>query len=148
MQPYRETLWPSFWVFAALALVIPATMLVLAPVSLAAGVIGAVVLYGGCVGLALIAAPRIEVTADTLRAGKASIPIDRVGETTEYVGVEAQQQRGPRLDARAWLLIRGWVSPMVKVAVVDDDDPTPYWLLSTRYPDRLAAAIAAAKEAA
>ncbi|MFZ4895831.1 DUF3093 domain-containing protein [Plantibacter sp. Mn2098] len=147
MQPYRETLWPSIWVFAALALVIPATMLVLAPVSFIVGVIGAVVLYAGCVGIAVLGAPRIEVQNGILRAGRASIPVERLGETVEYDGEAAKQQRGPRLDARAWLLIRGWVSPVVKVAVVDDDDPTPYWLLSTRYPDRLAAAIATAKEA-
>ena len=57
-------------------------------------------------------------------------------------------QRGQLLDARAYLLIRGWVDPVLRVEVVDSDDPTPYWLLSTRHPESIAAAIAAARDAA
>jgi hypothetical protein len=41
-------------------------------------------------------------------------------------------------------MIRGWVSPVVTVEVLDAEDPTPYWLISTRKPEVLAAAIAKA----
>jgi hypothetical protein len=109
MQPYRETLWPSPWVIIALALVVPATMLVLAPVSLPAGVIGAVVLYGGCLALAFGSAPRIEVSGATLSVGKASIPLAQVGDVVVYTGADATAQLRTKLDARAWLMIRGWV---------------------------------------
>jgi hypothetical protein len=145
MQPYRETLWPSPWVVIALALVVPATMLVLAPVSLPAGVIGAVVLYGGCLALAFGSAPRIEVSGATLSVGKASIPLAQVGEVVVYTGADATAQLRTKLDARAWLMIRGWVHSLVKVEVTDPADPTPYWLLSSRRPQLLADAIAAAR---
>jgi hypothetical protein len=145
MQPYRETLWPSPWVIIALALVVPATMLVLAPVSLPAGVIGAVVLYGGCLALAFGSAPRIEVSGATLSVGKASIPLAQVGEVVVYTGADATAQLRTKLDARAWLMIRGWVHSLVKVEVTDPADPTPYWLLSSRRPQLLADAIAAAR---
>ncbi|KQQ51205.1 MULTISPECIES: DUF3093 domain-containing protein [unclassified Plantibacter] len=145
MQPYRETLWPSPWVIIALALVVPATMLVLAPVSLPAGVIGAVVLYGGCLAFAFGSAPRIEVSGTTLSVGKASIPLAQVGEVVVYTGAEATAQLRTKLDARAWLMIRGWVHSLVKVEITDPADPTPYWLLSSRRPQLLADAIAAAR---
>ncbi|MBF4569207.1 DUF3093 domain-containing protein [Plantibacter sp. VKM Ac-2880] len=145
MQPYRETLWPSPWVIIALALVVPATMLVLAPVSLPAGVIGAVVLYGGCLALAFGSAPRIEVSGATLSVGKASIPLAQVGDVVVYTGADATAQLRTKLDARAWLMIRGLVHSLVKVEITDPADPTPYWLLSSRRPQLLADAIAAAR---
>ncbi len=46
-----------------------------------------------------------------------------------------------RLDARAWLLLRGWIPGVVRVRLDDPDDPTPYWLVSSRHPRRLAAAL-------
>ncbi|AZH83802.1 DUF3093 domain-containing protein [Plantibacter sp. VKM Ac-2885] len=145
MQPYRETLWPSPWVIIALALVVPATMLVLAPVSLAAGIVGAVVLYGGCLALAFGTAPRIQVSESSLSVGKASIPLGFIGEVVVYTGTDATAQLRTKLDARAWLMIRGWVHSLVKVEIVDPADPTPYWLLSSRRPQALADAIAAAR---
>jgi hypothetical protein len=37
------------------------------------------------------------------------------------------------------------VDPVVRLRVDDVSDPTPYWLLSTRHPDEIIAAIAQAK---
>jgi hypothetical protein len=49
------------------------------------------------------------------------------------------------LDARAWLCIRGWIDPVVRVQVTDPSDPAPYWVVSTRNPDQLVAALQAAR---
>jgi hypothetical protein len=68
-----------------------------------------------------------------------------VGDTEAFSGDEARLERGQRLDARAWLLIRGWVDPVVRVQLVDERDPTPYWLISTRRPAAVIEAIAKAK---
>jgi hypothetical protein len=62
-----------------------------------------------------------------------------------HEGADATAERGTRLDARAWLLIRGWVAPVVKIEVIDEQDPTPYWLVSARRPRELEQAIAKAK---
>jgi Protein of unknown function (DUF3093) len=144
---YRETLWPAPWLFFGTALVIPASLLVFLPISIPAGIATAIILYGGCLGLLIFGAPRVEVTASTLSAGRARLPISIVGDVEGFSGAEAQFERGIGLDARAWLMIRGWVSPVVKIALVDASDPTPYWIVSTRHPDDLVAAIAAAKAA-
>ncbi len=138
---YRERLWPAPWLYLATALVIPASLLVFLPIDLGVGIAVAVALYAGCVVLLLVASPSITVTSDELLAGRARIPLALVGQVAQFAGDEARAERGPRLDARAWLLIRGWIDPVVRIEITDPDDPTPYWLVSTRRPAQLAAAL-------
>jgi hypothetical protein len=142
---YREKLWPAPWLFISTALVIPASLLVFLPISQLAGIVTAAVLYLGCVGLLLLSAPTLEVTKDQIVAGKARLPMAVVGSAEAFGGDEARLERGQRLDARAWLMIRGWIDPVVRVELVDEHDPTPYWLLSTRRPQAVVDAIAKAK---
>lgn len=40
-------------------------------------------------------------------------------------------------DPAAYVSIRPWVGPGVQVWLDDEDDPTPYWVVSSRHPDRL-----------
>jgi hypothetical protein len=142
---YRERIWPSPWVFVATALVIPASLLVFLPINLFAGVIVAILLYAAIVLVLVVTYPVIEVSPGGLVAGRARVPVQLIGRVTPFRGEEATLQRGRLLDARAWLLIRGWVSPIVKIEVTDEGDPTPYWIVSTRTPDALAAAIERAR---
>ena len=141
MPEYREKLWPTPWVFIVIALVVPASILVFAPISLPAGIITGIVLYAGCVVLLTIASPVVHVANGVLTAGPAQIPIDLLGDAEAHEGAEATRQRGTALDARAWLLIRGWVQPVVRIPVNDPNDRAPYWLVSSRHPHKLAAAI-------
>ena len=148
MSIYRERLLPGPGIFVIAALLIPASLLVFLPINLTLGVICAAVLYGTCVILLVVSSPWIEVTDVALLAGRARLPLPHVGAATGFSGTDATQQRGPKLDARAWLVIRGWISPVVKVDVLDETDPTPYWLVSTRHPNDLIAALKKAKAAA
>ncbi len=145
MQLYRERLWPSAWVFVSTALVIPASLLVFLPINPTAGVWTAVVLYAGCVVALVATSPVIEVTDAQITAGRARLPVGLAGPPEAFEKQEATLERGQRLDARAWLVIRGWVSPVVKIPVTDPADPAPYWLVSTRRPARLADAIERAR---
>ncbi len=137
MDLYRERLWAAPWLFISTALVIPASILVFAPISMAAGIVVAIVLYLAIVGMLIASAPTLRVTKTHLIAGRASIPLEMIGQPQTFRDEQATLERGQRLDARAWLLIRGWIKPVVKVPVLDVDDPSPYWLLSTRNPDQL-----------
>lgn len=143
MTTYRERLWPAAWLYVATALVIPASLLVFLPINVLAGGIVAVGLYAIIIGLMIGSAPTIAVTDTELLAGKARLPLAMVGATAAFRGEEARQERGPRLDARAWLVIRGWVDPVLRIDLDDPNDPTPYWLVSTRRPEAVIAAIEA-----
>jgi hypothetical protein len=137
MDLYRERLWAAPWLFISTALVIPASILVFAPISMTAGIVVAIVLYLAIVAMLIASSPTLRVTKTHLIAGRASIPLEMIGQPQAFRDEQATLERGQRLDARAWLLIRGWVKPVVKVPVLDVDDPAPYWLLSTRNPDQL-----------
>jgi len=141
MTVYRERLAPSFWIYLATALVIPASLLVFAPINIYAGIICALVLFVGSVALLVGLAPVIVVTDETLTAGKATIPLNLLGTPETFTGSAATIQRGQKLDTRAWLCMRGWVDPVVKIPLEDPNDPTPYWLVSTRNPKGLSAAL-------
>ena len=41
----------------------------------------------------------------------------------------------------AFVAIRPWIGPGVQIILDDPDDPTPYWVVSTRHPRRLMAAM-------
>ena len=141
MPDYREKLWPSPWIYISTLLLVPASILVLAPVSLPAGIVTGIVLYLAAVGSLTLTAPVIEVRDRMLRAGRAEISLDHTGEAVAAFDADARVERGTGLDARAFLVIRGWVQPVVRVPITDPDDPAPYWLLSSRRPEELAAVI-------
>jgi len=141
MPDYREKLWPSPWIYISTLLLVPASILVLAPVSLPAGIVTGIVLYLAAVGSLTLTAPVIEVRDRMLRAGRAEISLDHTGEAVAAFDADARVERGTGLDARAFLVIRGWVQPVVRVPITDPDDPAPYWLLSSRRPKELAAVI-------
>ncbi|MFD1713674.1 DUF3093 domain-containing protein [Amnibacterium flavum] len=142
---FSERLVPSPWVFVACALLIPAGLLVFLPVSIGVAIGAAVVFFGGACAALLLLAPVVEVRDGMLRAGRARIPLDLIAGATAHRKEEATAERGVRLDARAYLCIRGWVDPIVKVELADPDDPAPYWIVSSRRPDELVAAITAGR---
>ena len=144
---FREKLYPSAWIFVATALVIPASLLVFLPISILAGAVVASVLYAAIIVLLVVTTPTIEVGVDELRAGRARLPLDVVSEARAAHGSDAVHERGVGLNAEAWLLIRGWIPDVVRVGLADPSDPTPYWIISSRHPDELAAAIIAARDA-
>ncbi|GAB3478922.1 DUF3093 domain-containing protein [Amycolatopsis cihanbeyliensis] len=73
-----------------------------------------------------------------LWAGEAHLPTRFIGEV-EVIGKDRKRKTlGPELDPAAFVLHRGWVGPLLRVTVTDPEDPTPYWLISTRKPEALA----------
>lgn len=81
---------------------------------------------------------KVEVTGDELRVGKARLPLRFVGQV-EVIPKEAKRKAlGPEFDPAAFMLHRGWVGPAVRVHLTDPEDPTPYWVFSTRKPEKLA----------
>ncbi|MCU1572393.1 MAG: hypothetical protein JWO93_475 [Micrococcaceae bacterium] len=138
---YAERLWPTIWVWIIAAGISMAGILILAPISMVAGYTAAVVLFLLMGTLLVLSTPRIEVTADSVRVGRARIERRYVGTVESFRGEDATAQRGPKLHGLAYMCIRGWISPVVKIEITDPADTTPYWLTSTRRPEQLAAAL-------
>lgn len=83
----------------------------------------------------------VRVADGELFVGTAHLPLEHVGEVEVFGPKEKRKILGPRLDPAAYVIHRGWVGPVVRVRVTDEADPTPYWVFSTRQPERLAAAL-------
>jgi len=83
----------------------------------------------------------IEVSPGELRAGDATLPLATAGEVIPLDEAQARALRGPRADPRAHLLIRPYLRCAVYVEVTGPAASVPYWLIMTRHPAELAAAI-------
>ena len=145
---YRERLAPSLWAMVAAAVVAPMAALVLAPIDTTAALAAGAAVGLAVIGIMIAGAPVITVSDSALTAGRARIVPAWLGEPQTFAGEDARIQRGAALNPRAWHVIRGGIDGVVVVAVTDPDDPTPYWVVSSRTPDRLAAALRRARYAA
>ncbi|MFG6502166.1 DUF3093 domain-containing protein [Microbacterium sp. P05] len=138
---YRERLSPSLWVLVAAAVCAPMAALVFAPVDATLSLVAGLVVGLGIVTALIASSPVVEVRGEVLHAGRAHIDVGLLGTPVPAQGEDARAARGASLDARAWLLIRGGIDGIVTFPVTDLDDPTPAWVISSRTPDRLAAAV-------
>ena len=144
-HPYSERLVPGPGLFIALMLLVPGVALVLTPINSSIAIPTAVVVYL-LIALALVLmSPSIHVDGVSLTAGRARIPVAQLG-GVEMLGSDALREAiGPGLDARSYLLIRGWIHKGLRIENVDPADPAPYWIITSRNPQRLADAIEAAR---
>ena len=138
---FEERLSPSVGVWLVALMLAGLCILVFAPIDPWVGVAAAVVFFGIEAALLITGTPRIVVTDRTLSVGRASIERRHLGEVTGYRGEDARQQRGPSLHGLAYVTVRGWISPVVRVQITDERDRTPYWLTSTRRPEELVGAL-------
>jgi len=79
--------------------------------------------------------------ATELWAGQAHLPALVVSRSAAIPRSAKSAALGRQLDPAAYVLHRTWVGPLALVVLDDPDDPTPYWLVSCRHPDRLLAAL-------
>lgn len=138
---FEERLWPGplgwafvagFAVFAGIALL---------PVDAVAAAVAVGVALAVGVVVVVLTATAVTLRGDELRVGRAHIPVELLGagRTLDRAGVRAAV--GPGSDARAFVCLRAWLPGAVELPVIDPDDPTPTWLVSSRRPDALLAAI-------
>jgi hypothetical protein len=136
-----ERLWPSWSVWVFVVVVTIGFGLIVAPFGAAVMAIVLVVMFGVLGALLLAWTPTVGVEEEDFVAGSARIPVHFLGEPEVLDATGMRQARGPGLDARTFLCLRGWIGPGLRVPVTDPADPVPSWLVSARHPQRLADAI-------
>lgn len=143
MGTYRERLSvPVAWWIIGAALVVTLFVITYVPVGSFGGAF-----VGGLSALILVltflqyGAARIEVDGERFRAGKAVIERTYLGKVEALTGQDARDAFGRDCDPKAYLLLRSYAPGAVRVEVTDPRDPAPYWVVATRHPERLAAAL-------
>lgn len=76
-----------------------------------------------------------------LFVGNAKIDCKYVKKITVLHKSEFLKLRGEKADPAAFNATRFWISTGVKVEINDKKDPTPYWLIASRKPKLLRAAL-------
>jgi hypothetical protein len=136
-----ERLWPTWSVWLFVVVVAVGFGLVVAPFGAVVAEVVAVLMVIVLGGLLLAWTPVVGVDGEEFVAGSARIPLEFVGTPEVLDAAGMRNARGPGLDARAYLCMRGWIGPGLRVPVTDPADPVPYWLVSARNPQRLADAL-------
>ncbi len=83
----------------------------------------------------------IEVTGSVLRADKDTLALGEVAQVLALDERQAAQLRGPKADPAAHLLLRPYLKRAVYIGLADPGEGAPYWLVATRHPEQLAAAV-------
>jgi len=79
----------------------------------------------------------LEIRDGELRIRGAHIPLSEI---TGAVALDAETLRrvvGREGDPAAFVSIRPWIGPGVQLWIDDPEDPTPYWVVSSRTPQRV-----------
>jgi Protein of unknown function (DUF3093) len=147
---YRERLWVPWWWwppgFALAALIaFEVDMAITAlpdwlPFAMLFTVAAATLLWLGRVEIRVTEGSGGETEVE-LWAADAHLPVTVIARSAEIARTAKSAALGRQLDPAAFVLHRGWVGPMVLVVLDDPDDPTPYWLVSCRHPERVLSAL-------
>lgn len=86
---------------------------------------------------------RLAVVDGILHVPGARIPIRHLADGVVLNREDFRLQTGPMADPRAFVVSRPWLHTAVRLTVDDPKDPTPYWVVGTRRPAELLAAIRA-----
>jgi DUF3093 family protein len=119
---FASTAWAGFNVLAAIA--------------------SYLLICGGTAALLLVwGNPRIEVSGGELRAGRKTLPLAMAGQVAALDEAQSRALRGPRADPAAFMLIRPYLKLAVYIEITGEHQDRPYWLIGSRRPAELAAAI-------
>lgn len=139
---YKEVLRPPMWLIAFVYFLFLSIVLSLwAALGNSSALISFTLLTLWIVALYFRTALTIEVDEKYLRVGKAKIEHLYIGEVSALSTAELRLVRTRDADPSAFLAIRFWSGKAVKIEVKDSRDATPYWLISSKNPQRLVEAL-------
>jgi hypothetical protein len=88
---------------------------------------------------------RVQVREGELWVDDAHLPVKFISDVIPLDQDDRRLLLGPGADPLAFVIQRPWIKGTVQIVLNDPDDPTPYWVISTRSPERLIESIHAAR---
>jgi hypothetical protein len=134
---YTERVLPRWSSFIPVVGVFPALWLTFLPINEVIGLWSGVASTALIVFVMIAKSATVQITDDALRVSNASIERKHISGVEVVPKEDAFSARGRDLDPRAWIHFQGSVPTLVKVELSDPEDPTPYWLFSTREPQEI-----------
>lgn len=142
---YRERLTiPWWWVLVALGFVASIAVVVIFSLNPTVGIVVSILtLIGVGIFLGVYSATPVEVADGVFTAGRNTLERRYIASAEPLTGEAARRAVGMDADPRAFLFTRPFIRDLVRVTLDDPADPHPYWLVSTRHPQKIADAIEA-----
>ena len=84
---------------------------------------------------------RISVSENELRIDKAHIERKYLGKVTVLDSDAMRLLRTRDADPAAYLAIKFWAAKGIKIEIADSRDSTPYWLITSKRGEELAASL-------
>lgn len=134
---YSEWVLPNWTSFLPTLAIFPSMWLTFLPINVNVGFWSGVALTALVVLLMIAKSARVEVTGSSLKVSNAQIERKFIKSVEVIDADQGFFERGSGLDTRAWIHFQGSVKTLAKVWISDPEDPTPYWLFSTRNPAEL-----------
>ena len=95
-------------------------------------------------GLWWLGRVKVQVRDGELWVDDAHLPVKFISEVIPLHQDDRRLLLGPGADPLAFVVQRPWIKGTVQIVLDDPEDPTPYWVISTRSPERLSRSIRAA----
>ena len=134
---YRERVLPSAPNLLLPIFLFVSVVAIMLPISEPWAIPVAALLSAAFVTFLFVSSPVIEISETELVCKGARIDRKFLGEIAIIPKTESFEQLGQKLDARSWLAIQPSVKGLLKIEIVDETDPTPYWLLTSRNAERI-----------
>jgi len=85
----------------------------------------------------------LTISAGELAIRGAHVPLHFISGAVVLDARTLRRLIGREGDPQAFVAIRPWIGPGVQLQLEDPNDPTPYWVVSSRRPERVAALVRA-----
>jgi hypothetical protein len=139
---FKEVLRPPIWVLVFIYFLL--LSLVIAIWAVFDGVATTYALFAATAAIVFIAfriRSTISITSEELRIDSAHIEIKYLGEVKVLDAQSMRLLRTRNADPAAYLAIKFWTPTGVKIEVKDPRDPTPYWLVTSKRGEEIAALL-------
>lgn len=103
-----------------------------------------ILLPGTLLLLAWLSRIKVRVEHDTFFVDDAKLEMEFIAEVEPLTGTALRDAMSVQLHPLAFVVQRPWIRSAVRVRLNDANDPTPYWVVSTRHPEKLCQALTAA----
>jgi hypothetical protein len=88
---------------------------------------------------------RLEISRGEVRIRGAHLPVQYISGSVALDARTLRRVVGREGDPAAFVSVRPWIGPGIQLWLDDEDDPTPYWVVSTRHPDDVLAVLRGAR---
>lgn len=133
----REVMrWPIWLTLLVISLDLSILIAIWAALGNQAAVVTAILLILSTIYFYYVTSLTVELTTERLKAGRANIEVKYLGKIEVLSKKDMLFHRGSGINSRAYLALRFWIERGLKVEITDPRDPTPFWLISSKYPER------------